>query len=236
VRRSGPVVLHEHGDEPPIWVVAGAGATALACRALADCLGPAHPLIVLEAAGMHDGRRPHDTVEDEAADHVRAVVRARTAAGTTPDEPVRLAGHSWGGLVAYEMAVQLDRAGVPVSVFLIDTGKPRPAPKARRQWRVGLRSRLRRATARRAGTRAHYDRFERRGNASGARYEVPRSTFPVTLGLAEQSTAADLWRTRAAQLRVVQLTGSHNGVMLPPDVALLAEEMTAAFGPGVRSG
>jgi hypothetical protein len=109
------------------------------------------------------------------------------------------------------------------------------AGRARRRSRAVL-GRLGRATPRGANPRAHYDRFERRGNTSGARYEVPRATFPVTLGLAERSTAAELWRTRVARLDVVQLTGTHNGLLLPPDVTMLAEQMAVAFGLRARSG
>ena len=258
VRRDGPVVLNGDGDRAPIWIVAGAGGTALAYRALAECLGPAQPLIVLEAAGLHDGRPPHDSVEDEAAWQVSELIRARDGRAPAADVSILLAGHSWGGLVAYEMAVQLHRIGVPVSLFLIDAGDPASAPApaptltfgqrvarlASEPSRVGpgLRHHTRRAgdavlrrlrpgadRARAPSPRAHYDRFEQRGMASGARYRVPPAAFPVTLGLAERGTSADFWRSRVARLDVVQLTGSHNGLLRPPNVTTLSAQLERAF-------
>jgi acyl-coenzyme A synthetase/AMP-(fatty) acid ligase len=47
VKHEGPVVLNGQGNLAPIWIVPGAGGTALAYRALADCFGPSQPLVVL---------------------------------------------------------------------------------------------------------------------------------------------------------------------------------------------
>jgi acyl-CoA synthetase (AMP-forming)/AMP-acid ligase II/thioesterase domain-containing protein/aryl carrier-like protein len=256
VMRDGPVVLNGEGDHAPIWIVAGAGGTALTYRALADCLGPAQPLIVLEAAGLHDDREPLDTVEAEAEGHLTELVRTRERrALAAPDEPILLAGHSWGGLVAYEMAVQLHRSGVPVSLFLIDAGAPSPgltvrqrlARLAKEPWRARPHLRrharhandLPRIVIRRLrpmpdpmheqSPGMRYDLFYRRGVASGSQYRVPSAAFSVTLGVADKSTRAAFWRSRVARLTVVQLSGSHNGLLQHPNVMKLADEMEAAF-------
>jgi thioesterase domain-containing protein len=253
VKRAGPVVLNRDGDLAPIWIVPGAGGTALAYRALAGCLGPAQPLIVLEAAGLHDDREPNDTIEAEAEGHLTELIRTRERRPPAePDDPVLLAGHSWGGLVAYEMAVRLHRRGVPVSLFLLDAAPPitvrqRLMRLTREPWRVppivrryARHARHRpRAVVRRLrrmpdpiehqGPRVRYDLFERRGAVTGSRYRVPQSELAVTLGVANQSTRADFWRSRVARLQVVQLPGSHNAFAQPPNVKTLAEEMRAAF-------
>jgi thioesterase domain-containing protein len=69
------------------------------------------------------------TVEDLAAQYVRAM---RTA---QPYGPYRLIGHSFGGLIAYEMAQQLLLEGESVALLgLLDTHVP--AALNRRTWRT----------------------------------------------------------------------------------------------------
>ncbi|MYT22174.1 hypothetical protein GTW69_18055, partial [Streptomyces sp. SID7760] len=62
---------------------------------------------------------PDATVEELAAAHLKALRRVR------PTGPYHLAGWSFGGLLAYEMAVQLRAAGQEVAILaLLDTGYP----------------------------------------------------------------------------------------------------------------
>jgi thioesterase domain-containing protein len=62
---------------------------------------------------------PLDSIDEMAALYLEALTE------TVPDGPVRLAGWSFGGFVAYEMACRLREAGREVDLLaLLDTGVP----------------------------------------------------------------------------------------------------------------
>jgi thioesterase domain-containing protein/acyl carrier protein len=115
---TGPlVVLFPGGDRPPIvWAHAAAGtvtAYAEIARRLHDA-APDRPVWALQA--------PADlpaTLEELAAGHVTALRAAQ------PEGPYHLAGWSFGGVVAFEIARQLRAAGAEVALLaLIDTRAP----------------------------------------------------------------------------------------------------------------
>jgi len=115
---AGPlVVLAPGGDRPPIvWVHAAAGtvtAYAEVARRLRDA-APDRPVWALQA--------PADlpsTLEELAAGHAAALRAAQ------PEGPYHLAGWSFGGVVAFEMARQLRSAGAEIApVVLIDSRAP----------------------------------------------------------------------------------------------------------------
>jgi thioesterase domain-containing protein len=87
------------------------------------------PFYGLQAQGV-DGRLPPlTTVEAMAAQYVEAI-RAVDATG-----PYRLAGYSGGGVIAYEMAQQLRRAGAEVeAILMIDTLSPAAALRRVPLW------------------------------------------------------------------------------------------------------
>jgi amino acid adenylation domain-containing protein len=86
----------------------------------------------LQARGMDgDGELP-SSVPDMAADYVRQV---RTV---QEHGPYRLLGYSLGGIVAQEMAVQLQAAGEEALVVMMDSYPPSPAPGAEPDWYAEL--------------------------------------------------------------------------------------------------
>jgi thioesterase domain-containing protein/acyl carrier protein len=105
------------GDVTPFFCVSGIGAPAGYFRPLAAALGSEPPLYPLEIPGRPDGvGEPLDDVEEIAAEFV-GQIRA-----LVPDGPYRLGGHSFGGVVAYEVGRQLRAAGAEVApVTLLDT-------------------------------------------------------------------------------------------------------------------
>jgi thioesterase domain-containing protein len=58
----------------------------------------------------------------------------------------------------------------------------------------------------------------------------------VTLGVTDGSTRADYWTPRVARLDVVQLPGSHTGLLQPPNVRTVAEKMREAFENAPAAG
>lgn len=94
-------------------------------------LAPRIEVLAVQYPGRQD-RRTEPCVEtiDELADHVVRVV------GPWTDRPLALFGHSMGAVVAFEVALRLERAGtVPAAVF----ASGRRAPSTYRDETVHLR-------------------------------------------------------------------------------------------------
>jgi acyl-coenzyme A synthetase/AMP-(fatty) acid ligase/thioesterase domain-containing protein/acyl carrier protein len=114
---STVVCLRATGRRPTLFLVTGAGAQALTWLQLSLALGPDQPVYAVQMQGLDDGRLPDYTLERAARRAVRAVRSVQ------PTGPYAIAGHSYGGLVAYEMAQQLSAEGQQVSpLALIDVG------------------------------------------------------------------------------------------------------------------
>jgi len=95
------------------------GGNVLAYAELARLLGPDQPFYGLQARGLDGGAPPAKSVEEMAADYVKAIRSVQ------PSGPYRLGGWSMGGVIAYEMARQLRDSGEPVALLaLIDSYAP----------------------------------------------------------------------------------------------------------------
>ena len=112
------VEIRRGGSEPPLFLLPGAGGNVIYFHALARHLGSSRPIYGLQAIGL-DGRTPPLTaVEAIAAANI--VEMRRVWAG-----PYFLAGHSFGGQVALEMAQQLRRQGEAIGLLaVLDTAAP----------------------------------------------------------------------------------------------------------------
>ncbi len=118
---GGPlVVLQPEGSEPPFYCVHPAGGGVQCYVALAAHLGTGQPFHALQAREMEDeSLTPQTSIEEMAATYVEAMRQVQ------PNGPYRLGGWSYGGLVAFEMAQQLTRAGERVTLLaLIDATLP----------------------------------------------------------------------------------------------------------------
>jgi len=103
------------GGRAPVFLIHGVNGTALGYRTLAARLGGDRPCIAIEARGVDGRQEPLDCVVAMAAAYVDDIT------AHAPPRPWLLAGWSFGGLVAFEMAVQLARAGERVAAAIIDT-------------------------------------------------------------------------------------------------------------------
>jgi thioesterase domain-containing protein len=130
-RTEGParhvVALQPEGTGTPVFFVHAVGGAVGPYRELARRLGTGRPFYALQAAGL-DGREPPlDTVEALARRYVEAVRAVR------PRGPYVLGGWSMGGVVAFEMARELERQGQQVEqLVLLDSfapGNEAPAPE-----------------------------------------------------------------------------------------------------------
>jgi len=99
--------------------IPGAGANAASFTDLASALGQNWRVQAFQPRGL-DGRNvPHSTVPAAAAAYVNAIRKSHQAAS------IHLLGHSFGGWVAFEMALQLQASGcAAASLTIIDSEVP----------------------------------------------------------------------------------------------------------------
>lgn len=117
------VAIRSEGDLPPLYCVHPGHGSVLCYQALSRRLGPAQPVFGLQALDFlyfHEGAAPVASIGEIAARHVSAIAQAQP-----PGESFSLAGWSFGGMVAFEMARQLEQQGNrPAHLFLFDCRLP----------------------------------------------------------------------------------------------------------------
>lgn len=125
------VSLQPLGAHKAVFAIAGYGGGVMPFRAVARELGMDRPLCVLDTGVF--GLSGEDFTLEELAR--RMIVDMRQ---WQPEGPYHLAGYSLGGNIAFEMARQLDAAGVEVGLLaLLDSGVRgfiKQAPFAVRVW------------------------------------------------------------------------------------------------------
>lgn len=116
---SSLVAIQPRGSKPPLYCVHAIGGNIVEYLHLGRYLGNDQPLYGVQAQGL-DGKAPrHDRIED-MADHYIKEIRS-----LQPEGPYYLAGTSFGGLVAFEMAHRIVMQGEKVGlVGLFDTNAP----------------------------------------------------------------------------------------------------------------
>jgi thioesterase domain-containing protein/acyl carrier protein len=102
----------------PFFAVHPSGGNVVCYRPLVGRLDPDRPLYALQAPGLEGEQEPYLHFADLAAHHV-ATVRQVQPAG-----PYVMGGWSSGGMVAFEMARQLEQQGDRAVVVLFDTIVP----------------------------------------------------------------------------------------------------------------
>ncbi|MHA4895877.1 amino acid adenylation domain-containing protein [Pedobacter sp. PWIIR3] len=110
------VPIKPKGTKVPIYIVHGAGLNVLLFNTLATHMDPEQPVYGLQARGLNGIDEPLDRIEAIAA-HYISEIRARNPSG-----PYALAGYSFGGIVAFEMAKQLEAQNFKVIMLaMFDT-------------------------------------------------------------------------------------------------------------------
>ncbi len=113
------IPIQTGGDAPPVFAIPGAGGNVLSLQPLSKTLGVKRPLYGLEAVGLDGKTSPLNSVEETARLNIAAMKRLQ------PRGPYNLIGHSYGGVVAYEMARRLLEEGDQIaSLTLLDSRAP----------------------------------------------------------------------------------------------------------------
>lgn len=108
------------GDSPPVLLLHPVGGDIFCYRPLVDQLSDDRPVHGVRAPGLRSDDPGPETIED------MATAIATTATDRLALADCHVAGWSFGGLLAYELAAQLTDAGIAVSqLTMIDTEHPR---------------------------------------------------------------------------------------------------------------
>ncbi len=224
------------GSRPPLFCVAGGGAIGLSFLPLARRLREDRPVWALQARGLEAKRAiPDWSVGRLAARHIEAL-RSVQRQG-----PYHLVGHSFGGIVAFEMAQQLRDAGQEVALLaVLDSFAPDQRPRA--VPLSGSSSRLRRLAglALIAGTgiiptpgHGHYHRYHRQSAVLTRRYRGrpwPGRTLVVTADIADMPGRGAEWGLYlTGQWQIKTLPGDHHSMLREPYVAVLAETIESVL-------
>jgi thioesterase domain-containing protein/acyl carrier protein len=125
---SALVEMQPSGDCPPLFCVHGVGGEVLSFVDLARHLAPDQPFIGIRADSAVGADRPPAVIAEIASRYVDEVHDAQ------PYGPYYLAGFSFGGSVALEMAQQLVAAGERVAFLGIIDHTPPPLRFRRAAW------------------------------------------------------------------------------------------------------
>src|SRR6476646_709665 len=120
------VPIQTQGNALPIFGVPGAGGNVLSLQPLIRALGTDQPFYGLQAVGLDGSTLPFDRVEETARANIEDLKTVQ------PVGPYKLLGHSYGGVVAYEMARMLLAENEEISgLILLDSVAPSlmPLPK-----------------------------------------------------------------------------------------------------------
>ena len=111
--RGALLPIRASGSRPPLFCVHPIGGLAWCYMPLVRYMPKEFPLYGLQAQGLDEGTEPHHSIQEMAEAYVKEIRTVQESG------PYYLLGWSFGGLVAQEMAVQLQSAGEDVAALII---------------------------------------------------------------------------------------------------------------------
>jgi acetoacetyl-CoA synthetase len=237
-----PVLRAGDGSEPPLYLVHGVYGDVDGYRGLCEHLDTRSTVHGIEGS-LIDASGRAKTVPEIAAEHVAELREFQ------PDGPLRLAGFSFGGLVAFEMARLLAQEGrTPEHLALLDVRPPKGAL-------TRLERLLRKASTLlalfipvfhdRTLGQALRDRFRARALPSDRaalqggvavyddyrwdRYDGPVTYFRARVRLPVIMCLLFAWRRVVPQLRVVDVPGEHDDLLDAEHAARLGQRISEAL-------
>jgi thioesterase domain-containing protein len=226
VRKHDAIVFREEGREAPLFLIHDGTGNVTCLLSLSQQLEQGFPIYGVELKDSDSA----SSVENLVAHHLR------TIRAIQPRGPYRLAGYSFGGLAAYEMAYLLLGENEEVSfVGLIDTYTPEalqrvrahataaehPMPAAFQNGQSDL-SQLRILSASIEITMRYYLRP----------INIPVLLFAATDN-AVGETASSGWQSLSVcEVRTHSIPGAHRTMIAEPLVGALAQKMSVAIRQG----
>ena len=133
--RDSLVLIRNGGDMPPLFLVHDGDGETMLYRNLALRLNHAHSVYGLQPYSLPNVPIAHTQIEDMAAHHI-AKMRS-----IQPQGPYLVGGMCAGGVIAFEIGLQLERQGETVAlVAVIDAADVAATPKAWRMARQRFRN------------------------------------------------------------------------------------------------
>lgn len=116
---SSLVAIQPNGSKQPFFCVHNLGGDVVSFADLARHLGPDQPFYGLQAQGLDGKQPPHTQIGDMAAHYIKELRCLQ------PQGPYLLGGMCFGGMVAFEMAQQIQADGEDIALLaLLDTPCP----------------------------------------------------------------------------------------------------------------
>lgn len=121
-----PLVPLKPGVGEPLFIAHGIGGNVIELTKLGQSIDSGRPVYAIQAKGVDGNEAPLDKVSDMTAYYLAHLRKLQ------PQGPYYLAGYSFGGIIAMEMARRLKAAGETVALlaFIDSFTHPRTFPKA----------------------------------------------------------------------------------------------------------
>jgi thioesterase domain-containing protein len=113
VEEDDIVVEIRGGSQPPLWLLHPIGGNVLYAHSFAKTLPTTHAVRAVQARGLNGKSAPFTSIVDAARFYLSIVTKRQ------PRGPYFLAGPSFGGILAYEMACMLQRHGHAVGLLAL---------------------------------------------------------------------------------------------------------------------
>ncbi|WAN69458.1 amino acid adenylation domain-containing protein [Moorena producens JHB] len=121
VNTQNPILvgIKTSGNQTPLFCIHPVGGNVLCYAELARHLAQDYPVYGLQSLGLDGQQQPLTSVEEMASHYIEAIKPIHSQG------PLHLIGWSFGGVIAYEMAQQLQAKNEPVALLtLIDSYAP----------------------------------------------------------------------------------------------------------------
>ncbi len=240
---SSLVEIQPEGSRPPFFCVHGVGGNVVGFRDLALHLGMDQPFYALQPQGL-DGKRPClSSIPQMAERYIQEIRRVQ------PEGPYRIGGYSFGGLVAYEMAQQLEAQGENTALLALFDTYPGKVESRGSQLKnlLGLPLKERASFILKKGSfvlmtlrkrlelqmlpRALRNVKQACSKAAGD-YDVKPYSGRVTLFRVKEKSVGSLhdpyaiwWRVAAGGVDLREISGDHLSLLKEPQVRLFAAEL-----------
>ncbi len=113
------VPVQTKGNKPPLFFIPGSGGNVMYLQKLSHYLGADQPFYGMRAIGIDGSAEPLESIEEIAAYYIDEIMES------FPNTKFHLAGHSFGALIAYEMALQLKEKNIEVGLLgIVDMNAP----------------------------------------------------------------------------------------------------------------
>jgi amino acid adenylation domain-containing protein len=110
------VAIKATGNRPPVYFISGDNLNVINFNGIVKYINEQQPAYGLQPKGVDGKSQPLESIEDIAKFYVDAIV------GQDPIGPYAIVGYSFGGYVAFEMAMQLKKQHKAVKLLgMIDT-------------------------------------------------------------------------------------------------------------------